>query len=130
MPCKPCPDDVGTEYSVMIPAVVMRPILSAKCSVNHRAPSGPIVMYAGYPLGVGTGYSVSVPAVEDPADSVTIGFGKPQSAVRSGDDPDRAAVRVRKRIFGDHTCRGNAANFVGGCLGNPQRTIRASSNPN
>ena len=35
---------VGTGTSVYTPAVVMRPILLLIFSVNHSAPSGPVVM--------------------------------------------------------------------------------------
>ena len=38
---------VGTLNSVMLPAVVMRPILLALGSVNQSAPSGPAVMKNG-----------------------------------------------------------------------------------
>src|SRR5258707_7665592 len=40
-----------------------RPIWLALFSVNHRAPSGPLVMYKGPLLTVGIGYSVNTPAV-------------------------------------------------------------------
>src|SRR5690242_17348334 len=50
-------------YSVMVPDVVMRPILPPLSSVNHNAPSGPVVMPRGLALSVGTGYSLMVPAV-------------------------------------------------------------------
>jgi len=38
---------VGTGYSVITPAVVMRPILFPAYSVNHSAPSGPAVIPPG-----------------------------------------------------------------------------------
>ena len=38
------PFAVGKSNSVTVPVVVMRPILLAKGSVNHRLPSGPAVM--------------------------------------------------------------------------------------
>ena len=41
----------------------MRPIASATFSVNHRAPSGPLVMPRGSACGVGTGNSLIAPAV-------------------------------------------------------------------
>jgi hypothetical protein len=37
----------------MTPEVVMRPIWPAFCSVNQRAPSGPVVMAPGYACVVG-----------------------------------------------------------------------------
>src|SRR6266481_2542133 len=40
-----------------------RPILLAKLSVNHSAPSGPVVMTCGVLRGVGIGNSVITPAV-------------------------------------------------------------------
>ena len=45
------------------PLVVIRPILDARYSVNHNAPSGPGMMTRGELLGVGTVYSVTTPAV-------------------------------------------------------------------
>jgi hypothetical protein len=45
---------------VITPVVVMRPILLAPLSVNHRAPSGPTVMPLGKLPGVGIGNSVMV----------------------------------------------------------------------
>jgi hypothetical protein len=49
---------VGTGYSVITPAVVMRPILLAEeNSVNHTAPSGPAVIPQGALSKVGTLYS-------------------------------------------------------------------------
>ena len=53
---------VGTLYWAITPAVVMRPILLPKSSVNHRLLSGPLVMPAGYEVAVGTVYSVAAPA--------------------------------------------------------------------
>lgn len=53
----------GMAYSMMVPAVVIRPILLPLPSVNHNAPSGPAVMPAGELFAVGTGYSVITPAV-------------------------------------------------------------------
>jgi hypothetical protein len=47
----------------MVPAVVIRPILLAAASVNHRLPSGPATMRAGKLAGVGTTNSVIAPAV-------------------------------------------------------------------
>src|SRR4051812_7981867 len=40
-----------------------RPILFPLNSVNHKAPSGPVVMPPGRLLAVGIGYSVMAPAV-------------------------------------------------------------------
>src|SRR5258707_8123073 len=40
-----------------------RPILLAQVSVNHSAPSGPVVMPMGQPRAVGTGKSVITPSV-------------------------------------------------------------------
>ena len=44
------PLEVGTGYSVIVPAVVIRPIELPDCSVNHKAPSGP----AATLFGIGT----------------------------------------------------------------------------
>src|SRR5580658_1012617 len=46
MPPRPA-TGVGTRYSVTAPAVVMRPIIFVPRSVNHNAPSGPLVMNWG-----------------------------------------------------------------------------------
>jgi hypothetical protein len=46
-----------------VPEIVIRPILMAAFSVNHRVPSGPAVIPQGLLLGVGTEYSVMVPFV-------------------------------------------------------------------
>jgi len=54
---------VGMANSVMVPAVVIRPILLAPNSVNQRAPSGPAVMPTGKLLAVGRANSVMTPAV-------------------------------------------------------------------
>jgi hypothetical protein len=56
-------DAVGIGYSVMVPAVLIRPILLPSNSVNQSAPSGPAVMPPGSLEAVGIGYSLSVPAV-------------------------------------------------------------------
>src|SRR5580658_1591484 len=45
----------GTPYSVTDPVVVMRPILLAFPSVNHKAPSGPEVIPLVWVPGVGSG---------------------------------------------------------------------------
>ena len=50
-------------YTLITPAVVIRPILPANDSVNHNAPSGPAAMCSGLLLGVGVSYSVTTPAV-------------------------------------------------------------------
>ena len=49
-------------YSMMVPAVVIRPILPP-FSVNESAPSGPAVIPVGPLFGVGKGYSVKLPDV-------------------------------------------------------------------
>src|ERR1700722_14285006 len=56
------PNAADTGYSVISPAVVMRPIFPLKVSVNHRAPSGPAVIPKGSLLDVAE-YSVMTPAV-------------------------------------------------------------------
>jgi hypothetical protein len=49
----------GTGYSVMTPAVVIRPIFDVVTySVNHSAPSGPAVIPEGWLAAEGTRYSV------------------------------------------------------------------------
>ena len=53
---------VGTGNSVIVPRVVIRPILLAPNSVNHRFPSGPAAMRSGVLSAVGRGNSVIVPA--------------------------------------------------------------------
>src|ERR1700690_4010358 len=50
-------------YSVMAPAVVIRPILLPLSSVNHKAPSGPATISSAKAPGVGIGYSVTAPLV-------------------------------------------------------------------
>ena len=55
---------VDTGYCVITPATVIRPMLSLPGSVNHSAPSDPVVMLKG--MGVGypvSGYIVAAPAV-------------------------------------------------------------------
>ena len=47
----------------MSPAGVIRPILLAENSVNHRLPSSPVVMSKGPARSVGSGYSSILPAV-------------------------------------------------------------------
>src|SRR5262249_4108001 len=49
-------------YSLMAPAVVIRPILLPRNSVNHSAPSGPTVMPSGSLFAVGMGCSLMPPA--------------------------------------------------------------------
>ena len=51
---------MGMTYSLITPAVVMRPILfpAGLYSVNQRAPSGPAAMPKGRLLAVGIGNSV------------------------------------------------------------------------
>ncbi len=53
---------LGSGYSVMTPAGVMRPIRFPKYSVNQRLPSGPFVIPMGPLSAVGIGYSVMTPA--------------------------------------------------------------------
>jgi hypothetical protein len=50
----------GTVYSLIVPAVVIRPILLmlVPCSRNHSAPSGPVVIDTGKLFGFGSGNSV------------------------------------------------------------------------
>src|SRR5258707_189842 len=56
--------EVGMRKSaVMLPVVVTRPMWLAVNSVNHRAPSGPVVMKRGLAAAVGTANSVMAPAV-------------------------------------------------------------------
>nr|WP_157530500.1 hypothetical protein [Microtetraspora niveoalba] len=55
--------DVGSAYSLIVPDVVIRPILSVFDSVNHRAPSEPTATWAGWASVVGTEYSVNAPPV-------------------------------------------------------------------
>jgi hypothetical protein len=54
---------VGSVYSVIAPAVVIRPILFVLDSVNQSAPSGPAVMSPANASGVGIGYSVTLPSM-------------------------------------------------------------------
>jgi hypothetical protein len=46
---------VVTGYSVITPAVLIRPILLLSVSVNHMAPSGPMVIPCGTLLGALSG---------------------------------------------------------------------------
>src|SRR5215472_8277458 len=52
---------VGIVNSVIMPAVVIRPILFPSISVNQILPSGPATMPPGPDAAVGTGNSVTVP---------------------------------------------------------------------
>ncbi len=55
--------DVGTASSLIVPAVVIRPILLPRVSANQSAPSGPAVIPYGALPDVGTVYSVTAPVV-------------------------------------------------------------------
>jgi hypothetical protein len=50
-------------YSVIEPDVVHLPIFEKKSSVNHKLPSGPVVILTGQTDEVGMGNSVTVPDV-------------------------------------------------------------------
>ena len=54
---------VGIGFSVITPAVVIRPIWFRTGSVNHSAPSGPAVISPGELAGLGMGNSVICPLV-------------------------------------------------------------------
>jgi hypothetical protein len=54
---------VGSEYSVIVPEVVIRSILFPLPSTNHKAPSGPAVILAGELDVVGMPNSVTAPDV-------------------------------------------------------------------
>ena len=56
-------EGVGSANSVMMPAVVIRPIWLPSDSVNQRLPSGPAAIPAGMLLAVGSANSVMMPAV-------------------------------------------------------------------
>ena len=76
MPKGRWPQHEPSEYSVITPAVVIRPILPEPSSVNHRLPSGPAVIPQGNADAVGTVNSVIEPpvvirAIRSPDDSVT-----------------------------------------------------------
>ena len=58
------PLKIAMGNSVNAPSVVTRPILLLASSVNHRFPSGPVVMPQGPLYGVGTENSVNTPDVE------------------------------------------------------------------
>jgi hypothetical protein len=60
--CPQFPLDKVQGYSVIEPAVVMRPILPIS-SVNHRAPSGPAAIPIGEELWEGSGNSLTTPDV-------------------------------------------------------------------
>ena len=85
----------GCVYSVITPAVVIRPILLPAYSVNHSAPSGPAVMSDGSARrdrGFG-----DRPGGRDPADLVAVVLGEPQRAVRPRRDSIRSAAGRRDR---------------------------------
>ncbi len=50
-------------YSVISPAVVMRPTLPVELSLKYTAPSGPAAMSPANALAVGSGYSSIWPSV-------------------------------------------------------------------
>jgi hypothetical protein len=50
---------VGAANSVIVPPGVIRPILFARSSVNHRFPSGPVTMPTGELIGVGMANSTA-----------------------------------------------------------------------
>ena len=69
------PPSEGISNSVIKPVVVIRPILLPTTqrgpgwrmqadSVNHKAPSGPVVMPQGWAFGLGRANSVILPSVE------------------------------------------------------------------
>ena len=86
--------EVGIGYSMNTPAVVMRPILLPDLSVNHSAPSGPVVMPIGSLFNVGIENSVITPAVVMRPMLPPLIFGEPQRSVRSGCDAFGRAERV------------------------------------
>src|SRR5580658_3687672 len=57
------PGPGGRGYSLMTPAVVIRPTWLRPSSVNHSAPSGPAVMPKGELPALGSGYAVRLPEV-------------------------------------------------------------------
>ena len=54
---------MGVRNSAITPPVVIRPILLASPSVNHSAPSDPVVMRKGLLPAVGIENSVNTPPV-------------------------------------------------------------------
>src|SRR5215470_10872571 len=110
--------------------IAARTIWSTLTSVNHSAPSGPVVMPAG--LGGAAGrrrerefgnHSVG----GDAADLVGR-VAEPQRAVRPRRDEPGKVLPRREREFGDYPVGSDApdllAGGVGAQLGEPQRTVR------
>src|SRR5467141_4060658 len=86
-----------------------RPILPEVNSVNHSAPSGPVVMPSGGLRGVGIGNSVITPAVVmRPILPGTDSLAKPSvyHSARSGRDKLGDARGRRDLEFGNHSCGG------------------------
>ena len=69
---------------------MIRPILLPLYSVNQRLPSGPAAIPYGRLPAVGTGNSVTTPAVVIRPILLPTSFGEPEVAVRPGGDPVRA----------------------------------------
>jgi hypothetical protein len=78
---------VASAYSVMIPVALMRPILLAVASVNHIAPSGPLVMPVGplFPVEIANSVIVCAIAVGATASS-TAAIAPPSSGVKDRGD--------------------------------------------
>ena len=99
---------VGNGNSVIVPAGVIRPILLAPPSVNHRLSSGPTAIPGASPVAV-VGKSVIVPAgVMRPICRGPV-LGEPDVAVRPRHDAERLGGRGLNRISRDHRDAGGAA---------------------
>ena len=94
----------SSEYSVITPLVVIRPILPEPFSVNQRLPSGPAVIPQGKADAVGTANSVIDPPGVTRAIRSCRRLGDPEVAVGAGGDPHRPAARAQ-RIAGDRPAR-------------------------
>src|ERR1035438_1510033 len=100
--------DVGMGYSVIPPDVVIRPILLTSASVNHSAPSEPVVMPSGLLGAVGRGYRVKL---TDCAYEVA-GIANNRNTARHKD----SAVALRARCNGTAVAVACATNREGRCI--------------
>jgi len=116
---------VGTEYWLIIPAVVIRLTLPPLNSVNHNAPSGPAVMPPGELLGW-IGYSVMIPVVVirpilPLSNSVNHSAPSGPAAMPLG-----KLRAVRHRICDDDAGGSHPPYLIANIFREPQRAVRAS----
>ena len=114
---------VGMENSVITPAVVMRPILFFEVSVNHIAPSGPLVIPSGNAATVGSAYSVTVPLVVVRPTLLmlfSVNHNAPSGplAISNG-----MGVYARHCVFFDRPGGGDSPDFLAAVFGEPERPV-------